>query len=87
MPSLLYGLPALQRNLERFRENFRSSHEVIFPEPVHPLVNELVLVEDYVTGTPMSEILKVRATSIIMHARMTRSNSTLRVCLAGPLLP
>jgi predicted unusual protein kinase regulating ubiquinone biosynthesis (AarF/ABC1/UbiB family) len=50
-----------QSNLDRFRVNFRSNHDVIFPEPLRPLVNELVLVEDYVSGTPMSEILKVGA--------------------------
>lgn len=46
------------RALDRFRENFKAQPHVLFPQPLWPLVDELVLVEDYVGGTPISQILK-----------------------------
>lgn len=48
-----------QAALDRFRYNFRTSHDVVFPAPVHPLTNEFVLVEDYIEGVPISTVLKV----------------------------
>lgn len=56
-PSL--GLANHQAALDRFRYNFRTSHDVVFPAPVHPLTNEFVLVEDYIDGVPISTVLKV----------------------------
>lgn len=47
-----------QRALDRFRANFAGQHDIHFPEPLWPLVNELVLVEEYAGGTPISQILK-----------------------------
>ena len=52
------GFSGTQRALDRFRTNFQGQREIYFPQPVWPLVNEFVLVEDFVGGVPISHILK-----------------------------
>jgi hypothetical protein len=65
--------PPQQRSLDRFRANFAGQHDVHFPRPLWPLVNEFVLVEEYVGGTPISQILKDPACPVDEKRRIARS--------------
>ncbi|GAB5029572.1 atypical abc1 abc1-c protein kinase [Nannochloropsis oceanica] len=59
--------------LDRFRENFKARTDIVFPEPLWPLVNEFVLVEDYVGGVPISQILKDPAWPVAEKKAIARS--------------
>lgn len=62
-----------QRSLDRFRANFVGEHGIHFPAPLWPLVNEFVLVEEYVGGTPISQILKDPVYPVEEKRRIARS--------------
>lgn len=61
------------RALDRFRANFKGRTDIVFPEPLWPLVNEFVLVEDYVGGLPISQILKDPAWPVKEKKAIARS--------------
>eukprot|EP01134_Creolimax_fragrantissima_P002336 CFRG2336T1 len=44
-------------NLRRFRHNFEGYSAVSFPEPCFPFISNCVLVEEYISGTPISDYL------------------------------
>ncbi len=69
----IHTAPNKQRSLDRFRSNFAGQHDVHFPAPLWPLVNEFVLVEEYVGGTPISQILKDPACPVEEKRRIARS--------------
>ena len=86
--SVFITITSYQIALDRFRENFKSHKDIHFPQPLWPLVNEFVLVEDYVAGTPISQILKVRAARdcYILKCR-SNCQSTSRPCTQDPSYP
>jgi len=59
--------------LDRFRANFAGRTDIMFPRPSWPLVNEFVLVEDYVSGVPISNILKDPAWPVQEKKAIARS--------------
>lgn len=59
--------------MDRFRANFVGQRDIHFPAPLWPLVNEFVLVEEYVDGTPISQILKDPAYPVEEKRRIARS--------------
>jgi len=61
------------RALDRFRANFEGRTDIVFPQPLRPLVNEFVLVEEYVGGVPISQILKDPAWPVKEKKAIARS--------------